>query len=173
MKPPLASNHIAVYALGVSVLALIVSALLGLWQIRLQSRVTAIEEERRQEERKRRQQEDEARRRAHVDVRVELPNSKYPEAWELIVAGLGPAPAERVTFHLESVDGGDAPWMPDRGVLLGQGSLPIKTLLEGQERRFRITLKNYSGVRVVVRWKDGTGPQEQEFELQTQPPVGP
>jgi hypothetical protein len=176
MKPADTANLIAGIALGGSAL----SAGAAYWSIRssrktareqtiLQAKLTAIEEERREEERERRQQEDEAGRRAQLDARVEPRDSNFPEAWELTVINDGPAPAQHVTFSLESIDGGDAPWIPPQAKLIAEGSLPVRSLPAGHERRYDITLKNYSGILVTVRWKDGTGPREQVFELQTRP----
>ncbi len=179
MKPEDTANLIAGIAVGISVLSagIAVTAIrssrkTAREQTALQAKLTAIEEERWEEERERLQQEDEAVRRAQLDARVEPQDGRHPEAWELTVVNRGPARARHVTFNLESIDGGDAPWMPLRAKLLKEGSLPVRSLAPGHERHYSVTLKNYSGIRVTVRWKDDTGPREQEFELQTRPMLG-
>ena len=88
MKPEDTSNLLAVFALGVSALALIVSGFMAWRQNRLQGRLTAIEEERRGEE-------VEARRHARVTLGIPQPQIGKGD---LVLTNEGPAGAWAVTF---------------------------------------------------------------------------
>jgi hypothetical protein len=174
MKPEDTANLIAIISAAISVISVGVAGAAfrssrksASEQTALQARLTAIEEERREEERERRRRDEEAGRRAQLDAHIAPRSETRPEAWVLTVLSHGPAEARHVDFDLEALDGGDAPLVLRRAKLEHEGSLPVRSLAPGHERRYDIMLKNYSGVRVLLRWKDDAGAREQKFELQT------
>jgi hypothetical protein len=136
----------------VAVLALLATVVLGIAQLRLQRRMTALEEGR---------DEDERRRRQKADVVAQFYRKReadpfFPSFW-VALKNTGAAPARDVTISSPNADKHLRP-----GVTADPKSLPIPWLHPGQS--VSIKLDTIPGAQpppdVLVAWVDGEGPQE-------------
>jgi hypothetical protein len=136
----------------VAFLALLATVVLGIGQLRLQRRTTALEEGRDQDERRRRQKADVVAQ----FYRKREADPFFPTFW-VTLKNTGTAPARDVTISILNADKHLRP-----GVTVDPGDLPIPWLHPGQS--VSIQLDVIPGAQpppdVVVVWVDGEGPQE-------------
>jgi hypothetical protein len=139
-------------ASSVAFLALLATVALGIGQLRLQRRMTALEEGR---------HEDERRRLQKAEVVAQFYRKReadpfFPTFW-VTLKNTGAAPAHDVTVSISNADKHLRP-----GVTVDPGALPIPWLHAGQS--VSIQLDVIPGAQppsdVVVAWVDGQGPQE-------------
>jgi len=151
MKAQDTANVIASIALGVSVLALIVSGLTARRQNRLQARLVAIEEERRMEE-------VEAQQRA--DVVVTASPVDHGGRGSLELTNRGPAVARGVELDISSTS--DAP-LP---AVFDLEQLPVD-LQPGASMSFPVaaSMGETRSIKAVVRWADDAGHPEMTYPL--------
>ncbi len=121
-------------------------------QTDVQARLTAIEESRRADE-------VDARRRARVVPTFTRPE---PKRLRFVLTNQGPAPAREVDCQLDALDDRQPPRV------MGLEALPVD-LRPGQPMEFVASagLGMSTRIRVVVRWIDDAGEQEEAFTLNT------
>jgi hypothetical protein len=141
----------------ISAIALLVSIIVGVRQLILQSRVTRIEEARRREEVA-------SKLTAELTARFEsyrrTPTSQA-RAYRFVLENLGPARAQDVSFEIQAPANGEAPSVQMEG-----HTFPIP-LDPKQEYRMGCIRPHgtASAVNVDLRWKDGTGPRAKTVTL--------
>jgi hypothetical protein len=137
----------------IAAVSLIVTAIFAYRLVRLQARLTAVEEQRRR---------DDVEAQRHANVRATVAGT--PTALQLVLANDGPATARELWATVLPVGSDDPPLfhglteLEQTPTALRPGDrlpVPVLTLAEAAER-----------VQVVVSWKDDAGPHRESFTVQ-------
>ncbi|GAA2097905.1 hypothetical protein GCM10009801_68550 [Streptomyces albiaxialis] len=153
-----------VLALIVAALSLLSTAFLAYRQLRLQTRLAAIEEARRAEEIAQRDRERRERNTAAVTAEV------LGDGRVLRVVNNGPAEASDVSVTLAATEPGKSP----PRMKPGGGSRTVDRLSPGHDLRCELTSPYGMSAAMEVRleWRDGTGPRVEKVLLATGPGNG-